>query len=196
MYIYYVKAIENSESSENQLNESLEKLKTINDEGKNLLGDKFYPLIADNLTGGTAKQDKIETFIEEVTASYQTEKKAIKETDKNLTDYIICGGAILDHDWCDLLAQEPGIADLIQTHTVGPSAGMLGHHDHKPVRPVDAAFDLLLPVGGIPDAAHIHPDLEAALFQICLQTERKFIVFIMSIAEKNVHILPLTYSTL
>ena len=97
IYIFYVKALEISKNFESKLNKSLERLNAINNEGKALLGDKFYPLIADNLTGGTAKQDKIETFIEEVKASYKAEKKAIEETDKQLTDYIICGGALESH---------------------------------------------------------------------------------------------------
>lgn len=52
VYIYYVKALENRVAFENQLTTSLQRLKNINNEGKALLGDKFYPLIADNLTGG------------------------------------------------------------------------------------------------------------------------------------------------
>lgn len=97
VYIYYGKALDKSKSFEKQLNESLERLKNIDNEGKELLGDKFYPLIADNLTGGTAKQDKIEVFIEEIKASYQTEKKAIEKNNKNLTDFVICGGALESH---------------------------------------------------------------------------------------------------
>lgn len=97
VYIYYVKALENSKSFEKQLAASLERLKNINNEGKALLGDKFYPLIADNSAGGTTKLDKIETFIEEVNASYIAEKNAIEETDKNLIDYIVCGGALESH---------------------------------------------------------------------------------------------------
>ncbi len=109
VYIYYVKALENGVAFENQLTASLERLKNINDEGKALLEDKFYPLIADNLTGGTTKQDKIETFIEEVKASYRAEKKARDNTDKNLTDYIICGGALESHS----LKKEVNFSDTL-----------------------------------------------------------------------------------
>lgn len=97
VYIYYVRALENRECFESKLTAGLEKLRAINNEGKALLGDKFYPTIADDCAGGAKQQDKIETFIEEVKASFQTEKKAIFETDKNLTDYIICGGALESH---------------------------------------------------------------------------------------------------
>ena len=109
VYIFYVKALENPKNFESKLNESLERLNAINNEGKTILDDRFYPLIADNLAGGTTKLDKIETFIEEIKTSYTAEKKALENTDKDLTDYIICGGALESHD----LKKEVNFSDTL-----------------------------------------------------------------------------------
>lgn len=97
VYIYYVKALEENTEFEKELKLSLEKLNEINEQGKQLLGDKFYPLISDNAFGGTEKQDKIEQFIEEVKNSYLIEKKSYQERSVGLTDFIVCGGALEGH---------------------------------------------------------------------------------------------------
>lgn len=97
VYIYYVKALEENTGFENELKLSLEKLNEINEQGKQLLGDKFYPLISDNAFGGTEKQDKIKQFIEDVKNSYLIEKKSYQERSVGLTDFIVCGGALEGH---------------------------------------------------------------------------------------------------
>ncbi len=97
VYIYYVKALEENTGFENELKLSLEKLNEINEQGKQLLGDKFYPLICDDAFGGTEKQDKIKQFIEDVKNSYLIEKKSYQERSVGLTDFIVCGGALEGH---------------------------------------------------------------------------------------------------
>ena len=97
VFIYLVKALEKDISYEKQFYLSLDKLREINIEGKQVLGDKFYCHIVDNSTGGSAFNDKIEEFIGEIKNSYLIEKTEIENTTKDLTDYVICGGVLEGH---------------------------------------------------------------------------------------------------
>lgn len=97
VYIYYVKALEENSSFETKFNASIEKLSDVNRQGKQLLGNKFYPLTVDNAVGGAITQDKIESFIDEVKKSFSIEKKSHQEKTDDLTDFIVCGGALEGH---------------------------------------------------------------------------------------------------
>lgn len=95
-FIYYVKALEENVSYLELLNTSLKKLTDINNEGKKVLANRFYCIIADNSTGGMALNDKIEEFVEEIKSSFIIEKRTLEDC-KGLTDCIVCGGALEGH---------------------------------------------------------------------------------------------------
>ena len=69
----------------------------INEEGKKLLGDKFYCLNGDTLVN-TANFDYVQTFAKDIKDSFRIEKaETLKAEGENLTDFIICGGAMESH---------------------------------------------------------------------------------------------------
>ena len=79
------------------LNEALETMLAINEEGKKLLGDKFYCLNGDTLLN-VANLDYVQSFVKEVRDSFRIEKAETEKLEaENLTDFIVCGGAMESH---------------------------------------------------------------------------------------------------
>lgn len=77
-----------------------ENLRILDIEGKRVLGKDFYCNIAD-VGGVGAKQgycENILNFVEEATASFAYEEKAVQTLEgENLTDFVVCGGACEGH---------------------------------------------------------------------------------------------------
>ena len=84
---------------------AISNLKKEADEGKNLLGDKFYCLC-----GSYSKFDFIEEFIKDISQSFTLEKQTSdKLKSENNIDYIVCGGALEGH----LLSKEVNFSDTL-----------------------------------------------------------------------------------
>ena len=97
-FLNYAKYFETKDVSyENKLNEALETMLVINEEGKKLLGDKFYCLNGDTLLN-VANLDYVQSFVKEVRDSFRIEKAETEKLEaENLTDFIVCGGAMESH---------------------------------------------------------------------------------------------------
>ncbi len=98
-FISYVKYFEtNDPSYENKLYTALNNLKVINDEGVNVLGDRFYCVIGDGAYSNYSRMELIQHFVEETQKSFKIEKEtAEKLNSENNLDYIVCGGANEGH---------------------------------------------------------------------------------------------------
>ncbi len=97
-FLNYAKYFETRDTSyENKLEETLKTMLALNDEGKKLLGDKFYCLNGDTLVS-FANLDYVQSFVNEVRESFRIEKETTAKLEaENLTDFIICGGAMESH---------------------------------------------------------------------------------------------------
>lgn len=98
IFLNYVRYFETKDTVfEAKLNEALENILNLNDEGKKLLGDKFYCLNGDNMIN-TANLDYVQSFVNEVRESFRIEKaETAKLENESLTDFIVCGGAMEGH---------------------------------------------------------------------------------------------------
>lgn len=95
IFMDYVKYFEtNSDEYETLFLNNLKEMNALSEEGKNLLGDKFYCL-----NGDYGKHDFVKQFIDEITESFRLEKEAIQsiESEENVLDYIVCGGGMEGH---------------------------------------------------------------------------------------------------
>ena len=97
-FLNYAKYFETKDAKyEDKLNETLQTMLAINEEGKKLLGDKFYCLNGDTLVN-VANFDYVQMFVKDVSDSFRIEKaETLKAEGENLTDFIICGGAMESH---------------------------------------------------------------------------------------------------
>ena len=97
-FLNYTKYFETKDIAfEEKLNEALETMLAINEEGKKLLGDKFYCLNGDTLVSFETL-DYVQSFVKEVRDSFRIEKAETEKLDaENLTDFIVCGGAMESH---------------------------------------------------------------------------------------------------
>lgn len=98
IFLSYAKYFETKDISyEDNLNKALDTMLVLNEEGKKLLGDKFYCLNGDTLVS-VENFDYVQTFVKDVTDSFRIEKaETLKAESENLTDFIICGGAMEGH---------------------------------------------------------------------------------------------------
>lgn len=93
----YVRYFETRDKAfEKALEEDIGILLEKNNEGNELLGDKFYCRNAVEMVGTGAD---IEDFVKELRESFRLEKNAVEsiEQECNVLDYVICGGAMEGH---------------------------------------------------------------------------------------------------
>lgn len=100
-FINYVRYFETNDSKyEVLLKESTEKLLFVRKTGIDALGNDFYCIMGDLKGGaGSGARDYITEFVSEIKESFEIEKRKIQEilSDKSVTDFIICGGAMEGH---------------------------------------------------------------------------------------------------
>lgn len=111
VFYNYVRYFDEKEQKyKDELMVALHRLKELDDEGKESLGAEFYCNISDNDTMRRQHSENILDFINDVTASFQYEEKVVNELEsENLTDYVVCGGAIEGHD----LKKEVNFSDTL-----------------------------------------------------------------------------------
>lgn len=108
----YVRYFETKDVNfESLLYNALAKLLRIRNEGLETLGNEFYCIVGDLAGGaGSGIKDYIEEFVQDIKRSFETEKKIEKDfLKKNLTDFVICGGAMEGH----ALMKEVNFSDTI-----------------------------------------------------------------------------------
>ena len=98
-FIYYTKYFETSDIKyKNELVETVEKLRVLNNEGKQILGNRFYCTQLNLFDDTDNSAELVKNFTEELMQTFEAEEKQVKELDsKKLTDYVICGGATEGH---------------------------------------------------------------------------------------------------
>ena len=99
VYLSYARYFESGLSRyETELFENFEKLREIDREGIELLGNNFYCLQQDSFSIAENRSRLIENFINDTTISFNYEKELNEKLKaENLTDYVICGGANESH---------------------------------------------------------------------------------------------------
>jgi len=115
VHINYVRYFEeNDEKYAELFRESLSNLKAISEEGRELLGDKFYCMGADH-----GAEDRIIMLIRDMEKSFEYEKEAINSLkNENHTDYIVCAGGMEGHslkkevNFSDTFVNENGISRI------------------------------------------------------------------------------------
>lgn len=98
VFYNYAKYFElNDDKYETELFNSLDKIESLNEQGKQLLGKDFYCVQGDAILIN-ATTEYISTFTHSVRESFVAEKKAFEQfKNENLFDYIICGGGSEHH---------------------------------------------------------------------------------------------------
>ena len=98
IFLNYARYFETKAASyEEKLYKACDSIIKLNDEGKKLLGDKFYCLNGDTLVK-TANLDHVQSFVKDVKDSFSIEKELTKKFEsENLTDFIICAGGMEGH---------------------------------------------------------------------------------------------------
>lgn len=96
VFMNYVKYFETLDAKyEEALKQNTAMLLQLNEQGIATLGDKFY---LKGIKESVIPGGKIEDFVKEVHASFQLEKEALSNMEKEeLWDYIVCGGAMEGH---------------------------------------------------------------------------------------------------
>ena len=97
-FLNYAKYFETKDIAyENKLKAALDTMLVLNEEGKKILGDKFYCLNGDTLLN-LENLDYVQSFVKEVQDSFRIEKATTKKLEsENLTDFIVCGGGMEGH---------------------------------------------------------------------------------------------------
>ncbi len=111
-FVNYVRYFESKDANfEKLLYGCTDKLLRIRDEGLDTLGNEFYCIVGDLAGGvGSGIKDCIDEFVQDIKNSFEVEKKIEKEfAQKNLTDFVICGGAMEGH----ALMKEVNFSDTI-----------------------------------------------------------------------------------
>ena len=126
VFINYTKYFElKDQSFETELYNAFEALEKLNEEASAALGDKFYinALMIDQLGARCDGNYPILTFIDDVKASFEQEKKAVEKLEKeNLLDYVVCGGGYEGHklkkevNFSDTFVQDDGICRIPGTN--------------------------------------------------------------------------------
>lgn len=114
-HINYIKYFEEKdEKYELLFRESLNSLTDLAEKGRAMIGDKFYCAAGDN-----GSKDFIKDFTDDISKSFELEKKAVEALSKEkLTDYIICGGATEGHrlkkevNFSDTFVKDEGISRI------------------------------------------------------------------------------------
>ena len=111
-FFNYVRYFETKDASfECSLHKSLDELMRVRNEGSETLGNEFYCVVGDLAGGaGSGVKDYIDEFVQDIKTSFETEKKIEEDLlKKNLTDFVICGGAMEGH----ALMKEVNFSDTI-----------------------------------------------------------------------------------
>ena len=89
---------------------AIDKLIMYNQEGKDILGSKFYCLFAEIAGMKSEQEDNISNFISDVKKSFEYEKRITTELERsNLIDYVVCGGGVEGHK----LQKEVNFSDTV-----------------------------------------------------------------------------------
>ena len=99
-YIFYsyTKYFEREdEKYESELKSHIEKILSLNEDGKAALGEKFYCVGEGSFVGG-GRYEYVKEFVSELLESFEIEKRVSKELNREgLYDFVICGGAMEGH---------------------------------------------------------------------------------------------------
>ncbi len=113
IFICYTKYFEkNDDSYKEKLLDAIYSLSKVNSEGVELLGNDFYCIKKDANDEADINTLLIPKFIEDVKKSFAIEEKRYRElAHKNITDFVVCGGAMEAHK----LMKEVNFSDTIVT---------------------------------------------------------------------------------
>lgn len=99
-FVNYVRYFETKDINfEHLFYNSLDELICVRDEGVDTLGDSFYCIVGDIACAAkSGVKDYIGDFVQEIKNSFEIEKESEEAfLEKNLTDFVICGGAMEGH---------------------------------------------------------------------------------------------------
>lgn len=95
VFMDYVKYFEtNNEEYACSFEKNLKEMAYLSEQGKALLGDKFYCI-----NGNRGQHDFVQDFMDEIRESFRLEKSAVNsiKSEENILDYIVCGGGMEGH---------------------------------------------------------------------------------------------------